>query len=74
MTSSTKTLVEALRILARDIQSDDGVANATIEEAADRLEQQDEKIRRLKEAGDFMINYAEWVDIERWNKIKEAKS
>ena len=38
MNSSTKTLVESLRILARDIQSDDGVANAAIAEAADRLE------------------------------------
>jgi uncharacterized protein (UPF0147 family) len=31
------TLIKALRILAKDIQSDDGVANATIAEAADRL-------------------------------------
>lgn len=37
MRSSTETLVKALRILARDIQSDDGVANAAIAEAADRL-------------------------------------
>lgn len=36
--SSTPTLIAALRILARDIQSGDGVANAAIAEAADRLE------------------------------------
>lgn len=36
--SSTPTLIAALRILARDIQSGDGAANAAIEEAADRLE------------------------------------
>lgn len=36
--SSDKTLIEALRILANDIQSDDGVANACIREAADRLQ------------------------------------
>lgn len=31
------TLISALRILVRDIQSQDGVANATIAEAAERL-------------------------------------
>jgi len=36
--STTTTLVKAMRILARDIQSADGVANAAIYEAADRLE------------------------------------
>ena len=45
--TSTKTLVSALRILAQDIQSDDGVANAAIAEAADRLEIQDIQIRNL---------------------------
>ncbi|MEZ5691153.1 MAG: hypothetical protein R3D71_05775 [Rickettsiales bacterium] len=34
-----KTLISALRILARDIQSDDGIANACISEAAYRLEE-----------------------------------
>lgn len=34
-----QTLISALRILARDIISSDGVANATIAEAADRLEE-----------------------------------
>lgn len=37
--SSTPTLIAAMRILARDIQSGDGVANAAIAEAADRLEE-----------------------------------
>lgn len=37
--SSTETLISALRILARDIKSNDGVANACISEAADRLEE-----------------------------------
>ena len=45
--TSTKTLVSVLRILAQDIQSDDGVANAAIAEAADRLEFQDIQIRNL---------------------------
>ena len=37
--TNTKTLIEAMRILARDIQSDDGVANGVISEAADRMEE-----------------------------------
>lgn len=45
--SSTDTLIKALRILARDIQSEDGVANAAIAEAADRLE----RYQRQLEAG-----------------------
>lgn len=40
MRTEDKTLVKALRILARDVQSDDGVANAVIGEAADRIEEQ----------------------------------
>lgn len=39
MKTSTETLIKALRILAEDIKSDDGVANAAIAEAADRLEE-----------------------------------
>lgn len=35
--SSDETLIKALRILAVDIKSGDGVANACISEAADRL-------------------------------------
>ena len=37
--TSTAHLIDALRILSRDIQSPDGVANAAIAEAADRLEE-----------------------------------
>lgn len=37
--SSTRAIIQALRILAEDIQSGDGVANAVIAEAADRLEE-----------------------------------
>lgn len=35
--TKTQTLIEALHILARDIQSEDGVANAAIAEAAERM-------------------------------------
>lgn len=37
--TDTETLVKALRILAVDIQSDDGVANAAIAEAAERIDE-----------------------------------
>jgi len=39
MRSSTETIIEALRILAGDILSEDGVANAATAEAADRMEE-----------------------------------
>ena len=37
MTSTDETLIAALRILAGEIQSYDGVANAVIADAANRL-------------------------------------
>lgn len=37
MRTDTKTLIAAMRVLARDIQSKDGIANAAIAEAADRM-------------------------------------
>ena len=43
--SSTKTLVAALNVLATEIQSGDGVANAAIQEAAFRLESLDRALR-----------------------------
>lgn len=41
--SSSDTLVAALRVLANDVQSDDGIANSCIAEAADRIEMLQEK-------------------------------
>jgi len=43
------TLIEALRILARDIQSGDGCANACLLEAATRLEELVEERRWVPE-------------------------
>lgn len=37
--SSTETLIGALRVLAHEIQSNDGVANMAILEASNRLEE-----------------------------------
>jgi hypothetical protein len=51
MKTDDQTLIAALRILARDIISSDGVANATIAEAAERLEEltHNEYIQAVKE-------------------------
>ena len=49
--TETKTIIEALRILARDIQSEDGIANAAIAEAADRLEKLQRKVRNHQPIG-----------------------
>ena len=45
--NNSKTLIKALRILSEDVQSDDGVANACIAEAADRIEELEAKITEL---------------------------
>lgn len=50
MNSSTQTLIKALHILSEDIQSQDGVANAAIAEAAHRLEELHEQNKMLKNA------------------------
>ena len=48
MKTDTNTLIDALRIIARDIYSEDGIANAAISEAADRLEQLQRKVRNQR--------------------------
>ena len=48
--AKTETIIQAMRILAEEIQSDDGVANAAISEAADRLEEQAAEITKLGES------------------------
>jgi chromosome segregation ATPase len=44
MKTDTQTLARAMDILSRDIQSQDGIANAAIREAAERLRELDGKI------------------------------
>lgn len=48
MKTPTEKLVAALHALANDIQSEDGVANAAIQEAALRLTEQSEKLKGLR--------------------------
>ena len=49
MRTPIEILVKAMHILANDIQSDDGVANAAIYEAAQRLEEQNQRIKQLED-------------------------
>lgn len=69
--TETKTIIEALRVLARDIQSGDGVANAAIAEAADRLEKQQRRIRNqrreieaLQKDKKLLDGFVRWLDGE----------
>lgn len=45
-----------MRILARDIDSQDGAANAAIAEAADRLEAFQNALRQIRELGFMYID------------------
>ena len=70
MTPKTDTLIliKAMRRLADDIQSDDGVANAAIAEAADRLEELRSKVL---DDGLTIVTLEEIVaDDKRSNKAK----
>ena len=50
MKTDNATLASALNILSRDIQSPDGIANACIGEAADRiLELQEDYLRKFEQ-------------------------
>jgi hypothetical protein len=56
-----------MRILSSDIQSDDGVANAFIAEAGERLAEQQERITQLEQENDALR-----ADLLLWNE-KEVK-
>ena len=63
MRNSTETLIVAMRILSQDIQSEDGVVSAATAEAAQRLEEQQERIKRLEEENDALR-----ADLLLWEK------
>lgn len=66
MRSINKTLADALRILAHDIESVDGVANAALQEAADRIDELSSEVEDLRnqnqEATDRIDELAAEVD------------
>lgn len=49
--SSTDNIIQAMRILADEIQSNDGIANGAIAEAADRLEELRDALHDLYDFG-----------------------
>ncbi len=57
-------------ILADDIQSDDGVTNAAIREAALRLDEQKKEIETLKEELQLALRKAA-SDKEKWEKCAD---
>lgn len=84
MKSSTRSLINALRVLDSEIQSEDGVANAVVAEAANRLEEQQERMNRLEDAGDSIVDWIlynrshlEGFDVDsaliEWRQAKEDK-
>jgi hypothetical protein len=63
-----------MHILATEIQSDDGAANAAVAEAGERLAEQHMRIKRLEEAGDAMERWcSDYQTAFNWEKAKEAK-
>jgi hypothetical protein len=77
MKSSTETLIKAMYILSNDIQSEDGIANAAILEAATRLEELYKENNKLKDllhkAGNYLDNnLMARRDSSIENEIKEA--
>jgi len=52
--TSTETLIAAMHILSQDIQSEDGVANAAVAEAGERLAEQHMRITKLESENDAM--------------------
>jgi predicted ATP-grasp superfamily ATP-dependent carboligase len=71
MKTNTKHLAAALRILANDIESPDGVANAAILEAAERLEELMAQVDRMqKRIAELEREKAELLvyvhDAEKW--------
>lgn len=49
MKTPTPTIIKALEVLAHDVQSEDGVANACLHEAAARMREMHDEIERLRE-------------------------
>ena len=54
MRTSTRSLINAMRVLDSQIQSDDGVANAAVAEAGERLAEQHMRIAQLEQENDAL--------------------
>lgn len=69
--TETKVIISAMRTLANDIETDDGVANAAIRQAADRLEAQAKEIVKYKSLLETFVNNT--YDTEDEASIEAAK-
>jgi hypothetical protein len=69
--TDTKTLAKAMDILARDIKSDDGIANATIAEAAERLRELEKNLKTTTGALKVIHTWAnfEWQDLPKGHAL-----
>ena len=56
MKSNTETIIKAMRILSAEIHSDDGLANAAIAEAADRLDELQQRNAELAAQVELLRN------------------
>ncbi len=68
--SSTETIIGALRVLANDIQSDDGIANACCYEASCRLEELQSELSELRKANE-KLEQSETLLIEQRDNAQE---
>lgn len=72
--TETSVLIAAMRELSRQIISDDGVANAAISEAGDRLGEQAKEISALRHELEGMVTVLERLRTVRDNKYANVES
>jgi hypothetical protein len=72
--TETATLIVAMRELSLEIISDDGVANAAISEAGDRLGEQAREISALRQHLEVMVTVLERLRTARENKYANVES
>lgn len=75
--SSTETLVKAIRIIVDGMQSKDGLPNAVIQEAAERLEKQNKRIKQLEqELSECNAHRKRLIEssMEAWGRIDEQET
>ena len=65
--TKTGVLITAMRTLASDVKSDDGVANAAIAEAADRLERYANALQAIKRHCQDAV-CREWVEERHYTR------
>ena len=73
--SSTKIIIEAMRILSREIYCEDGVATAAIAEAADRLEELEIQLKEAQDYADKLVEHKDMVCLPKdLENLREANA